>query len=160
MKIAVYPGSFDPITNGHIDIIERASEMFDVIIVAVLVNQNKDPLFSTEERMEMIRKSILNIQNVQVDSFEGLLVNYLKKKNANIIVRGLRALSDFEIEFQMALTNKKLSNTIDTVFLITKLEYSYLSSSVAKEIAQFGGELLDMVPQHVCEMLTEKMGVN
>lgn len=159
MKVAVYPGSFDPITNAHIDIIQRACVMFDKIIVSVLINQNKKPLFSTSERIDMIKDSVKNLSNVEVDSFEGLLVNYLEKKNANIIVRGLRAVSDFEIEFQMALTNKKLSPDIDTVFLITKLEYSYLSSSATKEIARFGGKLLDMVPEYVDTKLKQKMGV-
>lgn len=159
MKIAVYPGSFDPITCGHLDIIERASQMFDKIIVAVLINDSKKPLFTIQERMDMIKKTVEKFDNVSVDSFEGLLVKYLEEKNANIIVRGLRALSDFETEFQMALTNRKLSKDIDTVFLMTKLEYSYLSSSIAKEIAKFGGELIDLVPQYVNDKLIEKIGV-
>lgn len=159
MKIAVYPGSFDPITNGHIDIIERASKMFDKLIVAVLTNNQKQPLFTTEERIIMIKAATKHINNIEVDYFEGLLINYLKVKNSNIVVRGLRAVSDFENEFQMALMNKKLSKDLETVFLITKLEYSYLSSSVVKELANFNGDIIDLVPENVRSKLMEKMEV-
>ncbi|MFZ7121163.1 MAG: pantetheine-phosphate adenylyltransferase [Eubacteriaceae bacterium] len=159
MKIAVYPGSFDPITNGHIDIIERASKMFDKLIVAVLTNNQKQPLFTTEERIIMIKTATKHIDNIEVDYFEGLLINYLKVKESNIVVRGLRAVSDFENEFQMALMNKKLSKDLETVFLITKLEYSYLSSSVVKELANFNGDIIDLVPKNVNRKLKEKMEV-
>ncbi|MGB9839120.1 pantetheine-phosphate adenylyltransferase [Thermovenabulum sp.] len=157
MKIAIYPGSFDPITNGHIDVIERSSKLFDRIIVAVLKNPNKKPLFTVEERIEMIKEATKNIENVEVESFSGLLVDFARMKNAKIIVKGLRAVSDFEYEFQMALMNKKLDSEIETVFIMTNVRYSYLSSSVVKEVAGFGGCIKDLVPPHVEMKLKEKI---
>jgi pantetheine-phosphate adenylyltransferase len=146
---AIYPGSFDPITFGHIDIIERGSQLFDRVIVAVLKNPNKIPLFTIEERVAQIQRSIQHLSNVEVDSFSGLTVNYAKIKEAKVLLRGLRVLSDFEMELQMAHTNKTLSVQIETVFLATSNEYSFLSSSVVKEIAKFGGSVDHLVPNHV-----------
>lgn len=149
MKIAICPGSFDPATNGHIDIIKRAGELFDRVIVAVLNNSGKKPLFSVEERVEMLRKTCSLLKNVEVDSFSGLLIEYAKSKNATAIVRGLRAVSDFEYELQMALMNKKLNQEIETVFMMTSSKYSYLSSSIVKEVAQYGGCIKGLVPEVV-----------
>jgi len=156
VRIAIYPGSFDPITNGHIDVIERSLKLFDRIIVAVLKNPNKKPLFSVEERVEMIKEATKHINNVEVESFSGLLVDFAKIKNAKIIIKGLRAVSDFEYEFQMALMNKKLDKDIETVFIMTNTRYSFLSSSVVKEVASFGGCVKDLVPPHVEKKLKEK----
>ncbi len=147
--IAIYPGSFDPITFGHIDIIERGAKLFDQVIVAVLQNPGKNPLFSIEQRLEQINMATSYIPNVQVDSFDGLTVNYAKLREANVLLRGLRVLSDFEKELQMAHTNKTLSDNIETVFLATSNAYSFLSSSVVKEIARFGGSVDHLVPHHV-----------
>ena len=156
-KIAVYPGSFDPITNGHLDIIKRASRIFDKVYVSILVNSSKNSAFSLEERLEMIKQVTAEYDNVVVDSFSGLLVNYLKEKNASVIIRGLRAVSDFEYEFQMALMNHKLEKNIETLFMMTSGKYSYLSSSIVKEIAQYGGNLKDLVPDILIEKITEKL---
>ncbi len=158
MKRAVYPGSFDPITNGHIDIIKRASKLFDELIVAVLVNPAKTPLFTVEERMDLIKKSLNNIPNVKVDNFDGLLAHYVSRINADVIVRGLRAVSDFETEFQMALMNKRLNPEVEIVFLMTSYEYSYLSSGVVKEVAKLGGNVSGLVPECVEAKLLEKVG--
>lgn len=147
--IAIYPGSFDPITFGHLDIIKRGSQLFDQVIVAVLRNPNKSPLFTVQERIEQIRLSVQGLPNVEVDSFVGLTVDYAKLQKAKVLLRGLRVLSDFEKELQMAHTNKTLSDEIETVFLATSNEYSFLSSSVVKEIARFGGSVDHLVPQHV-----------
>jgi pantetheine-phosphate adenylyltransferase len=147
LKIAVCPGSFDPATNGHLDIIERAGMLFDKVIVAVLNNPNKKPLFSVEERVEMLRRTCGSMKNVEIDSFSGLLTEYAKSKNANAIVKGLRAVSDFEYELQMALMNKKLNPGIETVFVMTSSKYSYLSSSLVKEVASFGGCIKGLVPE-------------
>lgn len=147
MKIAICPGSFDPATNGHMDIIERASKLFDKVIVAVLNNPNKQALFSVEERVEILKKTCGSMKNVEIDSFSGLLIEYAKSKNANAIVKGLRAVSDFEYELQMALMNKKLDSDIETVFIMTSSRYSYLSSSIVKEVARFGGCIRGLVPE-------------
>lgn len=147
--IAIYPGSFDPVTLGHLDIIERGSQLFSVIIVAVLRNPNKTPLFSVQQRLEQIRQSTIHLDNVEVDAFEGLTVEYAQMHKAKVLLRGLRAISDFEVELQMAHTNKTLSTEIETVFLATSNEYSFLSSSVVKEIARFGGSINHLVPPHV-----------
>ncbi len=146
---AIYPGSFDPITLGHLDVIERGCRLFEQVIVAVLKNPNKTPLFSVQERLEQIRQSTQHLLNVEVDSFEGLTVNYAQMREAQVLLRGLRALSDFEVELQMAHTNNTLSKEIETVFLATSNEYSFLSSSQVKEIARFGGCVDHLVPQHV-----------
>ncbi len=153
MKIAVYPGSFDPVTNGHLDIIQRAIKIFDLVYIAVIENPEKTPLFKTEERMEMIRKSLPESPKIKIDSFSGLLVDYAKKIGANAIVRGLRAVSDFDYEFQMALTNRKMCPEIETVFMMTDYKYSYLSSSFVKQIARLGGDISAFVPPPVEERL-------
>lgn len=156
-KIAVYPGSFDPITNGHLDIIKRASRIFDKVYVSILINSSKKSVFSIDERIEMIKEVTAEYDNVVVDSFSGLLVNYLNEKNASVIVRGLRAVSDFEYEFQMALMNHKLEKNIETLFMMTSGKYSYLSSSIVKEIAQYDGNLKDLVPDVLIERITNKL---
>lgn len=158
-KIAVYPGTFDPITNGHLDLIKRALQFFDRIIVAIGENPTKKPLFSIEERLFMVRKAIEEInlsEKVEIESFSGLLVEFSKKKGACVIIRGLRAVSDFEYEMQLALMNRKLSNSIDTIFLMPSLRYIFLSSSIIKEAARFGGKVDDLVPRVVAEKLAEK----
>lgn len=147
--IAIYPGSFDPITLGHLDVIERGSKLFDQIVVAVLRNPNKTPMFTIQERVAHIRSSTNHLPNIEVDSFDGLTVNYAQKLGATVIIRGLRVLSDFEKELQMAHTNKTLAAQIETVFLATSTEYGFLSSSVVKEIARFGGSVDHLVPKHV-----------
>ncbi|MBQ7900442.1 MAG: pantetheine-phosphate adenylyltransferase [Clostridia bacterium] len=156
-KIAVYPGSFDPITNGHLDIIKRAARIFDKLYVSILVNSSKQPAFSLEERLEMIKKVTSQYDNVVVDSFSGLLVNYLKDREADVIVRGLRAVSDFEYEFQMALMNHKLEKNIETLFMMTSGKYSYLSSSIVKEIGHHGGNLKDLVPDILIDEISDKL---
>ncbi len=147
--IAIYPGSFDPITLGHLDIIQRSSRLFEQVIVAVLRNPQKIPLFTVEQRLEQIRQATKHLPNVEVDSFDGLTVEYAQMQQAQVLLRGLRAVSDFEIELQMAHTNKTLSTQIETVFLATSNEYSFLSSSVVKEIARFGGSVNHLVPPHI-----------
>lgn len=156
MKISIYPGSFDPITYGHIDIIERASKITDKLIVAVLKNGEKKSLFSMEERIEMIEECLKGYSNIEVESFDGLLVDYAKKKNVTMIIRGLRAVTDFEYELQLAQTNRELYHDIDTVFLLTNLQYSYLSSSTVKQVAAFNGDISKFVPQYVEKKLKEK----
>ena len=156
MKIAIYPGSFDPITNGHLDVIQRAARLFDKVIVAVIRNPGKQPRFSLDERVEMIRSSVRSLRNVKVESFDGLLVNYARKKRAKVIVRGLRAVSDFDYEFQMALTNRKMAPEIETLFFMTDYKYSYLSSSFVKEIAGLGGKISELVPGPVARQLSKR----
>lgn len=151
MNIAVYPGSFDPITNGHLNIIERAATIFDEVIVIVLVNPDKKGLFSIDERVELIKRVTKHIPNVKVESFSGLLVDYMNKNNVKVIIKGLRAISDFEYEFQMSLINKKLNPHIETLFMMTSSEYSYLSSSSVKQVAAFGGCIKDLVPDEIIE---------
>lgn len=155
--ITIYPGTFDPLTNGHLDIIERAAEIFSIVIVAVARNSSKRPLFTSHERVTMIRSCVNHLANVEVDSFEGLLVSYAKKKRANVIVRGLRAVSDFEYEFQMALTNRKLGEGLTTVYLMPHEKYTYLSSSLVREIATYGGDVSGFVPELVEEKLKKKL---
>lgn len=157
MRIGVYPGSFDPVTNGHLDIIERASKLFDKLIVAVLINSNKLPMFTVEKRMEFLEESCKGINNIEVASFDGLLIEFMKKKNANTIVKGLRAVSDFEYEFQMALMNRKLNPEIETIFMMTSNKYSYLSSSLIKEVAKFGGCVKGLIPEVVEKELYRKI---
>ena len=146
-RTAVYPGSFDPITNGHLDIIRRSARTFDKVYVAVLVNSAKSPMFPTQQRVDMIKKVTSDLDNVEVDFFSGLLVDYMKEKNAGIIIKGLRAMSDFEYEFQMALMNHKLSKEIETLFMMTSAKYQYLSSSIVKEVGRHGGCLDGLVPE-------------
>ena len=155
-KTAIYPGSFDPLTNGHIDIIERALDIFDEVIIAVLHNPNKKVLFTMDERVKMIKESFNGSKSVLVDSFGGLLVDYAKMKNAVAIIRGMRALSDFESEFQMALMNRKLNKEVQSVFLMTGFRWIFTSSSIIKEAAQFGGDISDMVPKAVNLKMLEK----
>ena len=159
MKAAIYPGSFDPVTFGHLDIIRRAASIFDELTVSVLNNTQKTPLFSVEERVKILEKATKDLPNVKVDSFSGLLIDYAKRKDVHVAIRGLRAITDFEYELQSAQTNSKLSNgELDTMFLTTRLEYAYLSSSSVKEIAQFHGDVSQCVPDFVAELLYEKYG--
>src|SRR5256714_12969996 len=157
--LAVYPGSFDPLTNGHVDIIERGARLFDRIIVAIAINAEKSPMFTMAERVEIAREVFRNHPNVEVDTFEGLLVNYLQRRKANVIVRGLRAVSDFEYEFQMALMNRELASTIETVFMMPDAKYSYLSSRLIKEVFALGGKVHGLVPELVEARLQEKGSV-
>lgn len=159
MKIAVYPGSFDPITLGHLDVITRGAKAFDKVIVGVLVNVDKKGLFNIEERVELIKKVTKDLPNVEVVSFEGLLIDLMKKYNARIILKGLRAFSDFEYEFQMALMNNKLNPEVETLFMMTSAQYSYVSSSAVKQVAKFGAPLEGLVPKEVIPDLTRKMNV-
>lgn len=157
MLRAVYPGSFDPVTFGHLDIITRSAKLVDELIVGVLVNNAKSPLFSVEERVKILEKTVENFPNVKVIPFEGLLVEFVRKMEAQMVVRGLRAITDFEYELQMAQTNHKLEPDLETIFLTTGLEYSYLSSSTVKEVAAFGGDISQFVPDIVIERMQEKM---
>ena len=159
MKTAIYPGSFDPVTYGHLDVIKRAATMFDELTVSVLDNVNKIALFSVTERVNILKEVTKEMPNVKVDSFSGLLIDYAKKKDVHIAIRGLRAVTDFEYELQIAQTNRTLSKgSLDTVFLTTSLEYAYLSSSSVKEIASFHGDVSQCVPDFVAEMIYEKYG--
>ena len=156
MRIAVYPGSFDPITNGHLDIIERASRVYEKLVVGVLSTASKTPLFSAEKRVEMIRLVTKHLDNVEVDTFTGLLVDFAASKNATVIVKGLRTVADFEYEFQMALLNKALNPEYETMFMMTNTKYSYISSSMVKELAGFHGDLTGLVPCEIIETIEEK----
>ena len=154
---AIYPGSFDPVTNGHIDIIERASKISDELIVGVLYNKAKTPLFSVEERVKMLCEVTKDMKNVKVVPFEGLLIEFAAQMDAKVIIRGLRAVTDFEYELQMSQTNHKLNPEIETLFMTTSLEYSFLSSSTVRELASFGGDISQFVPKYVEEQVIEKM---
>jgi pantetheine-phosphate adenylyltransferase len=154
---AVYPGSFDPVTNGHIDLIQRSAALFDKVIVAILRNAEKTPLFTVEERMEMLEKSVQHIKNVSVTSFAGLLVDFVERMEASVIIRGIRAISDYEYELQMALMNRRLSNKVETVFMLPAETYSYLSSKLVKEIAHLGGSIKGLVPPEVEKRLGNKL---
>ena len=158
-KIAIYPGSFDPVTNGHLDIIERGLTLFDRIIVAIMHNPAKTFCFSIEERMEMLRISTNEFSGIEIDTFDGLTVDYAAKRKANAILRGMRAVSDFEYEFQLALMNRRLNRNIQTVFLMTGLRWIFTSSSIIKEAGRFGGDITDMVPPVVHRKLKEKFGL-
>ena len=157
MRIAVYPGSFDPITMGHIDIIKRASVMFDKLIICVMSNAKKTPVFTPDERVELIKRATAGIENIEVTSYGGLLADFARQRGAGFIVRGLRALSDFEYEFQMALTNRKLYPDADTVFLTTSAEYMYLSSSIVKEVIRNGGFVRDALPEQIADDVVKKI---
>ena len=157
MLRAIYPGSFDPVTFGHIDIIERAARISDELIVGVLQNKAKTPLFSVEERVIMLREVTKHLKNVKIIPFEGLLIEFAKQMDAKVIVRGLRAITDFEYELQMSQTNRKLNSDVETLFLTTSLEYSYLSSTTVKEVASFDGNITQFVPEYVAEKVTEKI---
>ena len=156
-KVAIYPGSFDPITNGHLDVIQRAATMFDHVIIGVAHNVEKLPLFTTKERVELVRAAVKRLRNVSVAGFEGLLVEYARRKKANVVVRGLRAVSDFEFEFQMALMNRRLDPKVETIFLMPKDEYTFISSRLVKEIAWLGGNVSDFVPRDVQRSLQKKI---
>lgn len=157
-RVAIYPGSFDPVTNGHIDIVERGLKLFDKIIVAILYNPAKKSLFTVEERVEMLTICLKNNDAIEIDSFGGLLVDYAARRNAQAILRGLRAVSDFEYEFQLALMNRRLNREVQTVFLMTGMRWIFTSSSIIKEAAQFGGNINGMVPAEVNKRLKEKFG--
>ncbi len=159
MEAAIYPGSFDPVTYGHLDVIKRAAKIFDELTVSVLDNHLKTPLFSVEERVNILKETTKDLPNVKVESFSGLLIDYAKEKNINVAIRGLRAITDFEYELQIAQTNRKLSNgKLDTMFLTTSLEYAYLSSSSVKEIASFNGDISQCVPDFVAKLVYAKYG--
>ena len=155
-KVAIYPGSFDPVTNGHLDILERGLNIFDKIIVAIMHNPVKEYLFTVEERFEMLSRTLKNLKNVEIDTFDGLLVDYAAKRKAQAILRGMRAVSDFEYEFQMALMNRRLNRDVQTVFLMTGLRWIFTSSSIIKEAAQFGGNIEGMVSPSVYKKIKEK----
>lgn len=155
-NLIIYPGSFDPPTNGHLDLITRASNLFDELVVAVLAHDSKQPLFNVEERLEMLREASRHLSNVSVDSFGGLLVDYARKRNAQLILRGIRAVSDYEYELQMALMNRKLDSKIETVFMLPAETYSYLSSRLVKEVLRLGGDIHDLVPPLVEKRLKAK----
>src|SRR5919197_4876171 len=156
MRRAIYPGSFDPVTNGHLDLIERARKLFDEVVVAVAHNDEKQPLFSLEDRLDLLRETAGKIDSVRIAEFEGLLVEFARKEQAGAVIRGLRAISDFEFEFQMALMNRKLDATVETIFLMPKEEYTYLSSRIVKEIARLGGNVSGFVPGCVAKALRRK----
>lgn len=157
MRVCVYPGSFDPITNGHLDIIERASKIFDKLVVAVLVNPSKKPAFTLEERVELIKDCVRENPCIEVDSFSGLLIDYMKQKGANIVIKGLRVVTDFEYEFQMALLNKNLNPCIETIFMMTNNKFSYLSSSMIKEVARLGANIHEFVPEVIKHKILDKL---
>jgi pantetheine-phosphate adenylyltransferase len=158
MRTAIYPGSFDPVTNGHLDVLQRATKLFDRVVMAVAKNAGKTPLFSTADRVKLAQEAVKSLPNVEVDSFDGLLVEYVAKRQAAAIVRGLRAVSDFEFEFQLALMNRKLNENVETIFMMPKDTYTFLSSRMVKEIAGLGGDVSSFVPEHVRQALKEKFG--
>jgi len=157
MRIAIYPGSFDPLTNGHLDVIQRAAKLFDQIVVAIANNESKNPLFTLHERCALVKRAIQHFPNVEADTFDGLLVKYVEQRNGCAIVRGLRAVSDFEFEFQLALMNRKLNERVETIFMTPKDTYTFLSSRIVKEIARLGGDVGSFVPAHVREALSQKL---
>lgn len=157
MRIAICPGSFDPVTKGHIDILERTSKLFDKVIAVVMINPAKTPTFTTEERVEFIKRVTKNIPNIEVEAHLGLVADYAKSKNAHTLVKGLRAVTDFEYEFQQALTNKKLNPQLETLFMVTNQEYMYLSSTIVRQIADFGGDITEFVPAEIKDELIKRM---
>ena len=158
MRTAIYPGSFDPLTNGHLDVLHRATKLFDRVIVAVAKSDSKQPLFTLEERVQMVTRAVRHFSSVEADSFEGLLVAYVEKRGAQAVVRGLRAVSDFEFEFQLALMNRRLNERIETIFMMPKDTYTFLSSRIVKEIARLGGDVSSFVPAHVRAALASRFG--
>src|SRR5689334_4643543 len=157
MRTAIYPGSFDPLTNGHLDVIERAAKLFDRVVVAVAKNDSKRPLFTLAERLALVKTAVGHLPHVEADSFEGLLIEYVARQQAQAVVRGLRAVSDFEFEFQLALMNRKLNDNFETIFMMPKDTYTFLSSRIVKEIAALGGDVSQFVPAHVRAALAEKL---
>ena len=158
MRTVIYPGSFDPFTNGHLDLVHRAAKLFDHVIVAVAQNDGKNPLFTSAERLDMVRQSIPGMKNVVAEAFDGLLVNYVERRGGQAIIRGLRAVSDFEFEFQLALMNRKLNERVETIFMMPKDTYTFLSSRIVKEIARLSGDVSTFVPAHVVAALKGKLG--
>src|SRR5512135_2327687 len=156
MRTVIYPGSFDPLTNGHLDVIQRATKLFDRVIVAVARNEGKHPLFTQQERVQMVARAIRGLPHVEADSFDGLLMDYVERRSAQAVIRGLRAVSDFEFEFQLALMNRKLNERIETIFMMPKDTYTFLSSRIVKEMAQLGGDVSAFVPAHVRAALVGK----
>lgn len=156
MKIGIYPGSFDPVTLGHLDIIERSSKLVDKLIIGVLVNSSKSPLFTDQERVDLLYKATSHIKNIEIQSYHGLLVDYAKERQADVIIRGLRAVTDFEYELQLAQTNKKLYPEVETIFLATNVNFAYLSSSVVREIAKYGGDIKQFVPESIVQSVYDK----
>lgn len=159
MRTAIYPGSFDPITNGHLDVVQRATKLFDRVIVAVASNESKQPLFTLEERLAFVRQSVSGMPNVEADAFDCLLVEYVRQRSAQVVLRGLRAVSDFEFELQMALMNRSLNENFETIFMMPKVTYSFLSSRVVKEIARLRGDVSAFVPEHVRSALLTRLAV-
>ena len=157
VKVAICPGSFDPVTHGHLDIVRRAAQLFDQVIVVVMTNSSKQPMFNKEERMDFLRRATSGLSNVEVDSYGGLLAEYARQRHADVIVKGLRAMSDFEYEFQMALINHKLNPGLDTMFLTTEHQFMYLSSSIVKEMAHYGADLRGFVPDAIIDDVTARM---
>jgi pantetheine-phosphate adenylyltransferase len=157
MRTVIYPGSFDPLTNGHLDVVRRAAKLFDRVIVAVAKNEGKSPLFTQQERLNLVVRAVKPLRNVEADAFDGLLVNYAEKRSAQAIIRGLRAVSDFEFEFQMALMNRNLNETVETIFMMPKDTYTFLSSRIVKEIARLGGDIRKFVPPHVRKALLARV---
>lgn len=157
MRTVIYPGSFDPLTNGHLDVIQRATKLFDRVIVAVAQNESKNPFFTLAERLELVTQCVKHLPNVEADAFDGLLVDYVEKRSAQAIIRGLRAVSDFEFEFQLALMNRKLNERIETIFMMPKDTYTFLSSRIVKEIARLGGDVSAFVPRQVQQALAARL---
>ncbi len=159
MRTIIYPGSFDPVTNGHLDVVQRAATLFDRVVVAVARSEGKHPLFDAAERLDLVVRSIGDLPNVEADAFDGLLVEYVEQRGAQAVLRGLRAVSDFEYEFQLALMNRKLNERFETIFMTPKETYTFLSSSMVREIARLGGDVSAFVPPHVREALAKKFGL-
>jgi pantetheine-phosphate adenylyltransferase len=158
MRTVIYPGSFDPLTNGHLDVIQRAAKLFDQVIVAVATNESKNPLFTLDERLALVSRALENIPQAHADAFEGLLVDFVERRGGQAIIRGLRAVSDFEFEFQLALMNRKLNERVETIFMMPRETYTFLSSRIVKEIARLGGDVSSFVPPHVQQALMGKLG--